>query len=353
MKYQPLTRKEIISVIEGKGAATRIPIMLQYSTHEEQFDERKEVVTEIKDSYPEDVQIIRINMPEMFDAPPNEPEYRWVNFDNPYKDQVVGIDAQIALKDWENFDEILKDFPDPNYEGLFSKNTEDDGRYRLVNWWNLLFERHWKFRGMTDALMDFYIAPNEVHRLYRAVTDFYLVVIERAKQELNADGIFVSDDLGTQNSPFFAPEIFDEFFKPYYKEIIEKAHSLGMHFWLHTCGNVEILLPKFVEIGLDVIHPIQKYTMDEKKVALQYGNDICIWAGFDVQQIIPWGTSEEVRQEVRYLMDTYYRQDGRFMFTAGNAINGDCRLDSLEALYDESFKYGSSISRHIDQEDEK
>ena len=74
---------------------------------------------------------------------------------------------------------------------------------------------------------------------------------------------------------------------------------MGCHFWLHTCGNIELYLPDFIEIGLDVIHPIQKNTMDEKKIAKEYGGKICIWCGIDVQYLFAFGTPKEVREEVR------------------------------------------------------
>lgn len=344
MLFQPLKKEDIISVIEGNGAASRIPTFIHFWTHPSDFELQKQPeVLNILNNYPQDVQSITFNIPKIYDAPCDDPNYRWVNFDNHNIDENKGLDENIAISDWSQLDDILKDFPDPNYKQLFNINPEPDGRYRLGTWWYCLFERHWSLRGMTNALMDFYLEPDNVHRLYRALTDFYLVVLERAKIELNIDGLFVSDDLGTQTGPFFSLEIFNEFFKPYYKELIDKAHSLGMHFWLHTCGNIENMLPEFIEIGLDVIHPIQKYTMDEQKIAQKYGNDICIWAGFDVQQIIPWGTPEEVRKEVRFMIDTYYRPEGRLMLTAGNGINGDCPIESLQALFDESFKYGLKL----------
>ena len=65
----------------------------------------------------------------------------------------------------------------------------------------------------------------------------------------------------------FSPRVFGEFFLPYYKEVIDHVHFLGMHFWLHTCGNVETLQPRFAALGVNVLHPIQKYTMDEAKTA--------------------------------------------------------------------------------------
>ena len=195
--------------------------------------------------------------------------------------------------------------------------------------------------------MDYYTDPESVHKLFRALTDFYKAVMIRGRKEQALDGIFTSDDIGMQTGPFFSSQIFDEFFAPYYKELIDTAHSLDMHFWLHTCGNIEDFMPKFVEMGLDVIHPIQKYTMEEKKIAMDYGRDICIWAGFDVQRIIPWGTADDVRREVRFIIDTFARKEGRLMFTAGNGINADCPLTSLEALFDEAFEYGKKKTKEL------
>lgn len=342
MLYEPLSREEVISVIEGHSIASRIPLMVHLWTHPKAFGEQEQAVLDILDRYPMDVQAIDFNMPRVFDAPLDDPEYRWVNFDDPYADKVVGHDAKIAISDWAQLDGILENFPDPCYSGLLKKYVEHDGRYRLGIWWFWLFERHWSLRGMMNALMDYYIDPESVHRLFRALTDFYIKAIERARQELQVDGIFTSDDLGTQTGPFFSPDVFNEFFKPYYKEIFDKAHSLGMHFWLHSCGNIEKFIPELIDIGLDVLHPIQKYTMDEEHIARLFGKDLCIWAGMDVQQTIPWGTPEDVRREVRFLIDTYYRPEGRLMITAGNGINEDCPLASLEAFCDEACAYGTA-----------
>lgn len=340
MSFLPLTRSEIKSVIEGRSFAKRIPVMIKFWTVLKSFEHKREELDKILNKYPEDVQPLIIRTPRVFEAPSDDPGYRWANIDDPDKDKKTGLDEKIAISDWSQLDDILADFPDPSYPNLFPVPSEDDGRYRLGTFWFCFFERHWSLRGMTNALMDYYTDPESVHRLFRALTDFYKAIMVRARNEQAADGIFTSDDIGMQTGPFFSKQIFDEFFAPYYKELIDTAHSLGMHFWLHTCGNIEDFLPDFVKMGLDVIHPIQKYTMEEKKIALEYGKDICIWAGFDVQRTIPWGSAEDVRREVRFIIDTFARKEGRLMFTAGNGINADCPLSSLEALFDEALSYG-------------
>ena len=203
-------------------------------------------------------------------------------------------------------------------------------------------------RGMENALVDFYEKPEQVHRLFRALTNLYMSILTRAKDEMHLDAVWTSDDIGMQTGPFFSLELFREFFKPYYKELISHAHDLGMHFWLHTCGNISPFIPELIEIGLDVLHPIQKYTMDEKEIAQKFGDKICLWAGFDVQQTIPYGTLEDVRREVRFMIDTYYRKDGRFILAAGNWLTPDTPHESIEVLLDEAYEYGTfAVTSHI------
>jgi len=342
MKYQPLSREEMIRVIEGRGNASRVPVLLHMWTGQEVFAQRADEISAIKALYPQDAQLIPLHIPQVYDAPSDDPSYRWSFKDSSLVEHAH--DEADCIVDWEaDLPRLLEDFPSPDYPGLLRTRPAPDGRYRLGHWWFFFFERHWSLRGMTNALMDYYSDPESVHALFRKLCDFYKAIIVRAHAELGLDGIFTSDDLGTQSSVFFSPEIFAEFFAPYYREVIELLHSLGMHFWLHTCGNIERLIPQFIDMGVDVLHPIQKYTMDERHIAASYGDKLAIWAGFDVQQIIPWGTPEEVRREVRFMMDTYARADGRFLFTAGNMINQDCPTESLRAIYDEAYQYGSKV----------
>lgn len=341
MKFAPLGREEVRRVIAGKGEASRVPVLLHLWTDADTFGDRAREAHELLAQYPQDAQLVGFRMPDTHVGPPDDPEYRWVNYADPTPEHDSSFDEKVAIDEWSRLDGVLETFPKASYPGLLPHIPEPDGRYRLGHWWFWLFERHWSLRGMTNALTDYMLYPEETHRLFRALTDFYIGVIERAHAETGLDGIFTSDDLGTQRGPFFSTSVFREFYKPYYREVVARTHELGMQFWLHACGNIEPFLPDLIEIGLDAIHPIQKYTMDEATIARRYGKDICIWGGFDVQQTIPWGTPDDVRREVRFMMDTYRRPEGRFMFTAGNAIKGDCPMGSLEALYDEAFGYGS------------
>jgi len=339
-----LTREETISVIEGRPKAGRVPVNIHFWVHTNKFGNQRNAVEQVLARYPEDIQVQSIANPAVYDAPEGSPGYRWVNWDDPYKNSTVGLDAHIAMRDWERIDEVLDNFPDPDFEDLFDGFEKPDGRYRLGHWWYGLFERHWSLRGMTNALTDYYTDPENVHRLFRALTDFYLRVITRMSEQQKCDGIWFSDDLGTQTGPFFSPELFRAFFKPYYHEILSRCHDLGMHAWLHACGNIEVFLPDLIEIGLDVVHPIQKHAMEAPAVVERFGEELTFFAGLDVQRVIPWGTPDEVRREVRYLLDTFWR-NGRCMLTAGNGINEDCPVANLEAFFEEAVEYGTVCAR--------
>ncbi|MDR3334905.1 MAG: hypothetical protein LBT13_08495 [Treponema sp.] len=341
---RPLSREELKKVIEGNGAARRIPLMIHEWVNPDSFNDQALEYKTVLDQYPNDVVRVYLNMPTFFDAPVDDPSYRWLNYDNPLPPGTAALDANIALDNWAKLDAVLADFPNPNYQGLIPKNPlPENGIYRMGLWWGWLFERFWGFRGMENALCDFYENGDNVHHLFRAMTDFYKAAVTRGRKELGLDAILTSDDIGMQTSPFFSIEIFREFFKPYYKELIDHVHNLGMHFWLHSCGNIKPFIPELIEIGLDVLHPIQKYTMDEKEIAVKFGGDICIWGGMDVQRTIPYGSPEDVRREVRFMFDTYFRKEGRFMLTAGNVMTADTPLESLKALLDEALNYGTKI----------
>ena len=330
-----LLKEDLCKVIEGRGEAARIPMMHHFWIFPDVYGERKQEVRVILDRYPCDVDRIYLTMPDVFNAPKDDPGYRLVQKDPPSAH--AGLDASPGIGDWAELAGVLAHFPSPEYPKLV-QSVEKTGRYRLAYWYSFLFELLWKLRGMENALTDFYFYPDEVHKVFGKLTDFFCRAIERAKHEADADGVFFCDDIGTQKGPFFSLDMFNEFIKPYYKRIFDCIHSLGMHVWLHTCGNIELFLPGLIEIGVDVIHPIQKYTMDERRIANLYGDKICILAGFDVQQILPFGTPDDVRAEARFLSDTYRRSDGRLILTLGNGSTPDWPIANIEALLDESVR---------------
>ncbi|MBO4548118.1 MAG: hypothetical protein J5758_02790, partial [Abditibacteriota bacterium] len=220
------------------------------------FGEHKAEAEALLAKYPCDAVIVPINMPAA--AGTGEDAYVWVRSGAEYN--AGALDSNVVIESFDQMDRIEREFPRVREDRVLCWDPEDDGRYRLGLWWYCLFERHWSLRGMENTLTDYYFYPEEVHRLYGLLTDFYCEAITAAARKTRLDGILFSDDIGHQTGSFFSEKIFDEFYRPYYTRICGCIHSLGMDAWLHSCGNIRNFIPGLIECGFDVLHPIQKYT---------------------------------------------------------------------------------------------
>jgi len=262
------------------------------------------------------------------------------------------LDSLTIIDDWAKLDEFIAKLPDPETDPQIDQLVElaeqarAQDRYVLFGWWRFFFERPWQIRGMSNLLMDYYIAPDQVHRLNDALCTLYCGYIERAARLLDPDGFWTGDDLGHQTQPFMRPQTFHEFLKPYYARVGQALKKLNMHWWLHSCGNNTPLLPDLIDAGLNVLHPVQKHTMDEVAVAREFGDRLTFLAGIDVQHILQERDPDGVREEMRFLIDTFDRPGGGMCIAAGNAIVPGTPLENIEAFLDEAVKYGTEHRRN-------
>jgi uroporphyrinogen decarboxylase len=143
------------------------------------------------------------------------------------------------------------------------------------------------------------------------------------------------------------PELFREFIKPYYARIGAACREQGVHWWLHSCGNNTDIMGDLVEVGLDVFHPVQKGTMDEVTIAREYGDRMTFLVGIDVQHTLQERDPAGVREEVRFLIDTFDRPDGGMCIAAGNGIVGGTPFGNIAAFLDESVRYGAEHRRRF------
>ena len=260
-----------------------------------------------------------------------------------------GHDSNAALPDWKDLPALLAELPDTDAPGLFddAKRIADqahaEGKYVILFHWSLMYERIWNFRGMETLLMDYYDYPDEVHALHRAVIDTEKKLLLRAIREVKPDGYMISDDLGTQNALMMSPATFREFIKPYYTELWGLCREHDVDTWLHTCGNVSEIIGDLIECGLNVLHPLQKHTMDWNEIAAKWKGKIAFWVGMDVQDTLINGTPEDVRREVRLMRDTFDSPAGGFIYAAGNGIVRGTPLENVDAFLNECLTYNNPI----------
>lgn len=340
--WQPLPRQEVIKALERRYPA-RIPLVRTKWWGEGLVEQYGDQLRRFE-HYPEDATILFIQ--------PVQPETMGLSWEIPTGG---ALDNQPIVDDWAKLDEFIEKLPDPETDPQMEALVEQaahiraQDRYLLFGWWRLFFERPWAIRGMQNLLMDYHLAPEQVHRLHDALCNLYCGYLRRAVRELQPDGFWTSDDLGHQRQLFMAPDSFRQLIKPYYLRIGALLAEHNLHWWLHSCGNNTAVLDDLIEAGVDVFHPVQKGTMDEIEVARAYGDRLTFLAGFDVQHILPEGTPEMVRREVRFLIDTFDRPEGGLCLAAGNGIVAGIPLENIEAFLDEVLRYGREHRRQFER----
>lgn len=342
LSYEPLDAKEVTKAIEFRSPA-RVPMAFtkwwgeglgqQYGARLREFDK-----------YPEDVCVVPFPCPAFSPTPDG---FFWDLSGPSNATSSRGMDSNACLADWAYLDQLEAAPPDFSAPGLFdeakriAERGHAEGRYVLLHHWGLFFERIWGFRGMSNLLMDYVLNPGEVHRLHRVVADTEIGLLARAIAEIQPHGYMHSDDLGSQRALIMGPHYFREFIKPYYAEVWGGCRRQDVHVWLHTCGCITDIIGDLVEAGLNVLHPIQKHTMDEVQIAKDWGGKIAIWAGMDVQHTLQVATPEGVREEVRFLIDTFDAKAGGLLLAAGNGIVSGTPFENIEAFLDEALRYGT------------
>jgi uroporphyrinogen decarboxylase len=182
--------------------------------------------------------------------------------------------------------------------------TAAAGQAVLSGTWGSIFSHTWIYFGMENCFVKMYTHPEQVEAVTRHITDFYLAANEKlfALAGDRIDGVFIGIDLGSQLDLLVSPECFDRFLFPYIKELIDQAHRHGYFLVLHSCGSIWRLIPRLIEAGVDVLHPIQAMAahMDALSLA-QYNGKIVFMGGVDTQRLLPFGSPAEVKEEVRRL----------------------------------------------------
>ncbi|HEX2922598.1 MAG TPA: uroporphyrinogen decarboxylase family protein, partial [Chloroflexota bacterium] len=158
------------------------------------------------------------------------------------------------------------------------------------------------------------------------------------------DIFFTGDDLGTQGGPQVSPETYRKVIKPRHGRFFKQIRDMCPHaqIALHTCGSVYLLLPDLIDIGVQVLNPIQVQAESMSPLLLkkEFGDKLSFWGAVDTQHVLPQGTTQEVEDEVRQRIHQL-GQGGGYMVAAVHNIQPDVPLENVLAMYDAARKYGN------------
>jgi uroporphyrinogen decarboxylase len=230
--------------------------------------------------------------------------------------------------------------PDPlepkRWEGVAQSAERHPDLYRLAVIGDL-WERANFLRGLDRLLLDLLDQPRFVHELLDRIAEYDLATL-RGMVPFQPDGVFLSDDYGLQRSLMMSPRAWREFIRPRLKLLFDEAKRHGFTIMLHSCGHVSEIVPDLIELGLDILHPIQPEAMDILRLKREFGRDITFCGGLNTQQLLPCGTPEEVRAEVLRLGDDMGRGGG-YIIEPGITVQADVPLGNLLAAITAAREY--------------
>ena len=221
-----------------------------------------------------------------------------------------------------------------SYEGFFDtvKRTRDDtDQYVLAMVYGSHFEKANAARGIESFLADLGGEPAFVRRLLRRIIDKNLVMLDNILTCDEIDGVLLGSDWGTQVDLIMSPDTWEEMIRPGEQEEYDLIHGFGKDVWIHSCGNVEKIIPSLLEMGIEVLNPVQPEAMDLTQLKVQYGERLTFWGGLSTQQTLPFGTPEELRAEARRVRDLL-SQGGGHIFAPAQEIQGDVPAQNILAL---------------------
>lgn len=201
-------------------------------------------------------------------------------------------------------------------------------------------------RGWTEFLLDFKSNPAIAEALMDRLADAHISAFDQYVTTVGkfVDVIQVNDDLGMQNSMWISPETYRKYVKPYHNKLfthIKKNSNAPL--FLHSDGSFYPIIPDLIEIGVDILNPVQ-YTakdMELSKLKREFGNDLCFWGGgIDTQNILPFGTPKDVQNEVKNNIDIL-APGGGFVFAAVHNITEGVPVENIITLFRTAAEYGS------------
>jgi len=225
-------------------------------------------------------------------------------------------------------------FPDASnparYERYDTTIRDNRDKFILANLGFSLFERAWTLAGMETILMSMVTNPGFVNELLDGILRYNLEIIEHACSH-EIDGMLFGDDWGQQRGMLMGPGLWREFIKPRVGAMYQAVKSRGKKVFIHCCGKVDEVFPDLIDVGLDVFNPFQPEVTDVYEMKRLYGDRLSFWGGISTQKTLPSATVQEVKDEVRRLLDSI-GEDGGYIAAPAHAVPGDAKPENIAAM---------------------
>ncbi|MBN1675797.1 MAG: hypothetical protein JXR37_32435 [Kiritimatiellae bacterium] len=229
-------------------------------------------------------------------------------------------------------------FPDPGEDYRFERIggwcADQEGHYRII-WVGDLWERATFMRGMEHLLLDVALSPAFVAALLQGITQYILGTMRILFDRFDFEGVALSDDYGSQKALLISPHAWRRLVKPCLAEIYGLARQNGRTVFHHSCGNIVPIIPDLIELGLDILHPIQPEAMDILALKREFGDRLTFCGGVSTQDLLVSGTPDQIRAEVRRLKREM-GAGGGYILEPGITLQADVPPENMVAMIDEA-----------------
>jgi uroporphyrinogen decarboxylase len=225
-----------------------------------------------------------------------------------------------------------------------TKEVQELG-YAAVGWppmkGGTFFETAWGLRGFEALIMDMMTNQDFAACLLDKIT---ALSIANAVffADSGVDVLLTGDDFGMQERMIISPEMWREWFKPRYAALISAAKEANpdLLVFYHSDGMIEPIIPELVEVGIDILNPVQPECLDPAKLKKTYGDQLAFWGTIGTQSTLPYGTVEEVRATVKERIETV-GCGGGLLLAPTHLIEPDVPWENILALFDAIEEFGS------------
>lgn len=236
-------------------------------------------------------------------------------------------------------------WPDPSvldYSQVRGQCEKHYGEYATFGapWSPFFHEVGWLI-GQENFMVWMHMKPEVVHAIIQHVVDYEVEATRRFLEV--ADGLldiaYFGNDFGTQRGLFVSPQMWHEFIRKPLRRYFDVSHDCGCKVMKHSCGSIRDIIPCLIEDGVDILDPIQVAAegMDLAGLVRDFGAELCFHGGVDTQRTLPFGSAEDVRDEVRsYLAIT--KERGGYILCGSQEFIEDIPLENILAIYDENQK---------------
>jgi len=227
--------------------------------------------------------------------------------------------------------------PDPTRPELYQEAQRVIERFKSEYWIVggvvcTILEAAWGLRGLEALMIDMVSDPERAEAVLEIPYRYHLEVAKRLAA-MGVDMIWLGDDVGCQRSMFISPAHWRRYLKPRMAQMIAELKAINPDLIIayHSDGYIYPIIAELIEIGLDVLNPIQPASMDPVQLKREFGDRLCFWGSIDVQHTLPFGTPDQVRAEVLERLRTL-GQDGGLIIAPTHYVQLDTPLENFWAM---------------------